>query len=202
MVSPAVEIATKVLPASGEDRAIAVPTAGGYLLAVADGAGGTGGGGVAADCLINSLSKLTAEAASADWWSVLLELDEELSVRGGQTTAIVAFSDGDRVRGASVGDSEAWLISPAGELADLTRHQRRKPLVGSGEALPVEFEAELRGGRLLLGSDGLFKYATAERICTLAMRGSVAESADALANCVRLPSGALQDDVAVVLVSG
>ena len=170
-------------------------------MAVADGAGGTGGGGAAADRLINSLSKLTAEAANADWWSVLLELDEELSARGAETTAVVAFADGDRVRGASVGDSEAWLISPTGELADLTKHQRRKPLVGSGEALPVEFEAELQGRRLLLATDGLTKYATAERICALAMQGSVAQSADALANCVRLPSGAFQDDIAVVLVS-
>jgi hypothetical protein len=34
--------------------------------------------------------------------------------------------------------------------------------------LPVIFEAELGGCRLVLGSDGLFKQATAERICSLA----------------------------------
>jgi hypothetical protein len=45
--------------------------------------------------------------------------------------------------GASVGDSSAWLISPAGEVTDLTAQQRRRPLLGSGEALPVQFEAEL-----------------------------------------------------------
>jgi PPM family protein phosphatase len=84
----------------------------------------------------------------------------------------------------------------------LTARQRRRPILGAGEALPVQFEAELRRGRLLLASDGLFKYATAERICALAMQGSVAEAADALANCVRLHPRALQDDVAVVLVSG
>jgi len=65
----------------------------------------------------------------------------------------------------------------------------------------VIFEADLTGGRLVLGSDGLFKYATAERICVLAMQGSVAEAAEALANCVPLASGGLQDDVAVVVVS-
>jgi serine/threonine protein phosphatase PrpC len=100
-----------------------------------------------------------------------------------------------------VGDSSAWVISAAGEMTDLTAHQRRRPLLGSGEALPVVFEAELGDGRLILGSDGLFKYATAERICTLAMQGSVSDAADALANCVRLPSGGVQDDVAVVVVS-
>ena len=65
----------------------------------------------------------------------------------------------------------------------------------------MQFEAEAPGNRLLIASDGLFKYATAERICDLAMQGPVVEAADALANCVRLPSGAFQDDVAVVLVS-
>jgi PPM family protein phosphatase len=143
-----------------------MPTAGGYLVAVADGAGGTGGGAAAADRLIVALSKLTTEAASTDWWTVLSEFDEELAARrsGGETTAVVAFVDGDRIVGASVGDSSAWLISTTGEATDLTALQRRKPLLGSGEALPVEFEAERRGGRLLLATDGLTKYAPPERI--------------------------------------
>jgi len=195
-----IEAADKVLPPSGADRAIAVPSEGVYFVAVADGAGGTGGGASAADRLIVALTKLTAQAASADWWSVLLELDEELAGRGGETTAVVAFVDSDRVRGASVGDSAAWLISPAGEMTDLTVHQHRKPLIGSGEALPVEFEAELRGGRLLLATDGLTKYVTAERICALTTKGSVVKAADSLTACVRLPSGGPQDDVAVVIV--
>jgi hypothetical protein len=72
--------------------ALAAP--GGYLVAVADGAGGTGGGAAAAERLITALTKLTAEAGSADWWTVLLELDEELaSRRGGETTGVVAFCD-------------------------------------------------------------------------------------------------------------
>lgn len=170
-------------------------------MAVADGAAGTGSGAAAADRLIAALSKLAAEAANVDWWRALLELDEELAGSGGETTAVVAFVNSDRVYGASVGDSEAWIISPEGELTDLTVHQRRKPLLGSGEALPVEFEAERRGGRLLLATDGLVKYAAAERICTLTKNGSVVEAVDALANCARLPSGGFQDDVAVVIVS-
>jgi serine/threonine protein phosphatase PrpC len=196
-----VEVRVKVVPPSGADRAIALPVDGGHLVAVADGAGGTGGGAAAADRLIAGLSKLAAQAATTDWWQALLSLDEELSDRrGGETTGVVAFLAGDRVIGASVGDSAAWLISPAAELTDLTARQRRKPLIGSGEALPVEFEAEWRGGRLLLASDGLTKYAPPEQICSLAMKGAVVDALDALANCVRLPSGGLQDDVAVVLL--
>lgn len=200
------EVAVRVLAASayGEDRALALPTAGGYLVAVADGAGGTGNGAAAADRLIAFISKLVEAAESTDWFDALCSFDDELSAgrSGGQTTGVVAFVTADRVVGASVGDSSAWLISPAGAIADLTANQRRKPLLGVAEALPVVFEAERGGGRLLLGTDGLFKYTAAERIVELAARGSAAEAADALVNCVRLPSGGLQDDVAAVLVSG
>lgn len=91
-------------------------------------------------------------------------------------------------RKSSRGDSSAWLIAPTGDLTDLTAHQRRRPLLGSGEALPVIFEAELGDRRLILGSDGLCKYATAERICSLAMQGPVAEAADALACVCHLAS--------------
>jgi PPM family protein phosphatase len=199
------EVATNVLPMSGQDRAIAIPAAGGYLVALADGAGGTGNGAVAAEHLIAFVTKLSQEAvASADWFAALCAFDDELSARpsGGQTTGIIAFIDSERVRGASVGDSSAWLIAVSGGMTDMTARQRRRPLLGTGEALPVQFEVKRLGNTVLLASDGLFKYASVDRICTLATRGTVAEAADALANCVRLPSGALQDDVAVVIVSG
>jgi hypothetical protein len=82
----------------------------------------------------------------------------------------------------------------------LCADQRRKPLRAPVRALPVVFDANPCGGRLLLATDGLVNYARVYRICALAMQGSVAEAAAALADCVRLPSGGLQDDVAVVLV--
>ena len=198
------EAAIKVLPISGQDRAIAIPAATGYLVALADGAGGTGNGAIAAERLIAFVTRMSQDAASADWFDALCAFDDELSARpsSGQTTGIVAFIESERVRGASVGDSSAWLIGLSGAMTDLTAQQRRRPLLGSGEALPVQFEAERLGNHVLLASDGLFKYATVDRICALATRGAVSEAVDALANCVRLPSGVLHDDVAVVIVSG
>jgi serine/threonine protein phosphatase PrpC len=198
-------IAVRAATGSDQDRAVAVPTAepssGGYLAAVADGAGGTGSGAVASGRLVDFVTE--CRAGSTDWFNALLAFDDELSAgrSGGQTTGVVAFvhSDG-RIEGASVGDSVAWLISPAGELTGLTAHQRRKPLLGSGEALPVVFDANPCGGRLLLATDGLVNYAPLDQIRALALQGSVAEAAAALVDCVRLPSGGLQDDVAVVLV--
>ena len=53
--------------------------------------------------------------------------------------------------------------------------------------------------RLLLGSDGLFKYVQHERIRDLTSTHAVAEAAAALVSAARLPSGALQDDIAVIV---
>jgi serine/threonine protein phosphatase PrpC len=191
-----------VLSASGrgQDRALSLPLAPGYLVAIADGAGGTGGGAAAAQGLIDFVSGMSARAASTDWFAALCTFDQSLSAQssGGQTTGVVAFVAGERIVGASVGDSAAWLISSAGS-TDLTARQRRKPLLGSGGVVPVQFESVWQGGRLLFASDGLIKYAPVDRIRALAVNGSLESAADALANCVRLPSGALQDDVAIVL---
>jgi len=47
--------------------------------------------------------------------------------------------------GASVGDNQAWIIDD-GEIANLTRSQNRKPMLGSGNAQPVGFtSAPLKG---------------------------------------------------------
>ena len=183
---------------------MAIPTPGGYLVALADGAGGTGNGAIAADHLMAYVTKLVPDAATADWFEVLCEFDHELSTRrtGGETTGVVAFVDGVRVRGACVGDSAAWLIPASGEIVDMTAHQRRRPLLGSGEALPVEFEAGRGGRRVLLASDGLLKYAETDRIRAVAAYGTAIEAASRLIELVRLPAGGFLDDVAVVIISG
>jgi serine/threonine protein phosphatase PrpC len=193
-----------VQPSSGQDRAAAIPVAGGYLVVLADGAGGTGNGAAAAERLIEFVGERLANPDTRDWFAALCEFDDALAsdALGGETTAIVAFVATDRLRGASVGDSSAWLVGPTGGMTDLTAAQRRKPLLGSGEALPVEFEATRFGQHVLFGSDGLFKYAPADRICAFVRGGASAEAVAALVDCVRLPSGQLHDDVAVVIVSG
>ena len=91
---------------------------------------------MSADRLIVFLCGLTEGAASTDWFDAPCAFDDELAARPthGETTRVVAFVDGDRIIGASVGDSSAWLISPAREMTDLTLNQRRRPLLGTDEA--------------------------------------------------------------------
>lgn len=171
-------------------------------MVVADGAGGLAGGERAAEFAVDALAQGPVRLSQSDWEHRLLDLDQALARHpgGGQTTVVAVFIDAERIVGASVGDSNAWLIRREGTL-DLTEGQRRKPLLGSGEASPVGFEAGHGTGRLLLGSDGLFKYAPSHRIETIALDGPVETAAEALTCCVRLPSGALHDDVAVILAA-
>lgn len=181
---------------AGDDRAEAIPRGTGHLLVLADGAGGTSGGAAAADAVLARARNLALNSLS-DCVGFLQDLDRQLT-NVGQTTAIVMVLEDGQVFGASVGDSCAWLLSAAG-VVDLTRHQKPKPLLGSGNAAPISFGPLPRVGRVLVGSDGLFKYVAHERICDLASSLPLTEVPAALVAAARLRSGALQDDIAVIV---
>lgn len=119
-------------------------------------------------------------------------------VETGQSTAVIVSIRGGVLSGASVGDSGAWLVH-ATEAIDLTVGQSRKPLVGAG-GRPWRIPATPLGdGTLLVASDGLFRYAQRAAILRMAAADDLAAAAQALIGLVRLPTGALQDDAAVVL---
>ncbi len=177
--------------AAGQDRAAVFPSGRDFVAVVADGAGGTSGGAAAAEHVIEAVRRVCESGDKHDWRRTLLKASVELESIG-QTTAVIASSRG----GASVGDSGAWLIGE-NDYVDLTEGQPRKPLLGGGVAEPRTFRFELTHDRtLLLASDGLFKYVKPADICALART----RSAVALVEAARLSTGALQDDVAVVLV--
>ncbi len=100
--------------------------------------------------------------------------------------------------GASVGDSGAWVIRGA-QIEDLTEGQARKPLVGAG-CRPVAVRAAALGaGTLLVASDGLLRYAKPSEIAWVAAGRDLVVAVRGLVDLVRLRSGALPDDVSVVL---
>ncbi|MBI5545465.1 MAG: protein phosphatase 2C domain-containing protein [Deltaproteobacteria bacterium] len=187
---------------SGDDRLAVVETDDGLVLVVADGAGGAAGGAQAASSIVDFVH---SAARSAPLSSVcpellLLTIDRDLADarHGGQSTAVLAIVSDDGVRGASVGDSGALVVGPAG-VVDLTRHQVRKPLLGDGIAVPVPFAAGPLTGTLVLASDGLVKYAPARLLHEIALRPDLAGVPRAMVDLARLRSGELQDDVAVVV---
>jgi len=179
---------------AGQDRATVMHIADGIIIALADGAGGTANGAQAAEAVIKAVEATRSVEPAA----ILYELDVADRVAHGETTAVIASIHGDTISGASVGDSGAWLIDAAA-VVDLTRSQRRKPLVGAGCA-PVGFSNEfVSASTLLIASDGLLRYAKPTDIARVARQTSLGEAARSLIDLVRLPSGKLQDDISIVL---
>lgn len=180
---------------ANEDRALVERRGERTLAIVCDGAGNGGQGGLAAELAVAELARIWREGL-VDWARALLVVDQLLKrqAQGGETTCVVVnISDDGECRGASVGDSGAWMLPRGSPVRDITAHQDRARL-GSGQVNPVRFKAQL-SGRLVIATDGLFKYIRSVDIHVYAARG-----VDALIERVRLKSGALQDDVAVILI--
>lgn len=196
--------ATLVVPrtGTGEDAAAVVEIGDAIVLVVADGAGGMGGGARAARAVVAAVQDVDTQLVEGRLHAaeVLRAVDLEIarSRGGGQTTAIVAVVREHGVAGASVGDSEAWWYGQQAGV-HLTARQARKPLLGSAEAIPVAFGMAGARGTLVLGSDGLFKYAARDRIAEMVRTGDPAHVAQRLVDLARLPGGALQDDTTAVV---
>ena len=120
-------------------------------------------------------------------------------ISDGQSTAVVVDIRPYGIAGSSVGDSEAWIIHD-GEIDTLTKHQNRKPLLGSGAAEPIPFIHPPLHGCLLVGSDGFFNYAKRERIAHTIARTEFVTIPRTCVEMVRLPSGELWDDTSIVAV--
>jgi PPM family protein phosphatase len=182
----------------GQDRAAVFERSGGLVIALADGAGGTAAGDVAARAVVDGVAARRDGDAAWDEWLLALDADRA-ALGGGQTTAVVIVATARGLLGASVGDSGAWVIRGAA-IEDLTEGQARKPLLGDG-CRPFSISAPPLGARtLLVASDGLLRYAKPSDIARLAAGADLDAAARALVDLVRLPTGGLQDDVSVVLV--
>jgi PPM family protein phosphatase len=131
---------------------------------------------------------------------LLISVDRQMSMAAcyGETTCVIVSISNGRITGTSVGDSGAWLI--LGSTVDnLTALQCRKPFIGSGSAIPICFERDQFQGTLLVASDGLIKYTSPEQIAAAALHPNLDQAARKLIDLVRYSSGALPDDVSVVL---
>jgi serine/threonine protein phosphatase PrpC len=185
-----------------QDRGATFRNAAGLVLVVADGAGGVSGGTEAAVMAIGFVREQTERLLdSAACAVVLQEMDQRIAAdaKAGETTCVIAVITVDQILGASVGDSCAWIIGSS-EITNLTLGQSRKPLIGSATAHAVPFERHLiPGDFLLLATDGLVKYTSADRIAAVCREHELHAAADKLIELVRYPSGALPDDVTVVI---
>jgi serine/threonine protein phosphatase PrpC len=173
------------------------------LLAVADGMGGRAGGAAAAEFAINEIGRFSR-------WPVfpsaraLCDLVRQIDLDGasqaaiGETTVSVCAVSDKGISGAAVGDSAAWWVT-ADEVNSLADGAYPKPWVGSGGATPFSFSLPAGPGKLLLMTDGIWKYSDPKKLVEIARTCEFASMPAALINAARLGNGKLQDDAAVVV---
>jgi len=189
---------------NNEDRADVFERGYALVVVVADGAGGMRGGAAASDAVVSAVASAVLDPAFdvhnvQNWMTVLADVDHKLAcAMTGETTAVIAVVGPSGILGASAGDTEAWVIGKTC-IDDLTAGQKKNRL-GSGRAAPVSFYRSRLDGTLVLGSDGLFKYVSTEKIAE-AVRGSApADAAERLRALVRMATGRYQDDLGLVVV--
>lgn len=178
-----------------------------WLCILADGQGGQPGGGAAAKLACQSAIgvALTHQPESLleppVWNDVLRKADVSAAsdAAAGFTTLIALCVYRNLVVGASSGDSAVLLIS-AGEARELTSDQEKNPPVGSARAAAVAFATQVTPPwRLLVMSDGVWKYAGWPQLIDIAMHRPGADLVEELKRAARLPSGRFQDDFTVVV---
>ena len=167
---------------------------------VADGAGGMSGGQEASHAVTQSIREsniLDTLNTPDDFELFLRNLDTSLYLNpeAGETTVVFGVIRKGLIVGASVGDSEAWLFAPDVDY-ELTSLQYKKSLLGSNEAIPVGFGPVDFCSVLLVGSDGLFKYASHQKLKALLVSPST--SAKEIASLAKVHTGTLQDDISLI----
>jgi PPM family protein phosphatase len=180
----------------------------GFICAVADGQGGTAGGGEAsrtacAACVETALGYFHARLLLPSTWAKILRAaDKAVTAHSGAGfTTVVAFCiTPNLVCGASNGDSAAIAVGADGSRTVLTEAQEKYPPVGAGDAAIVPFAAKLEPPWAVLAmSDGVWKYVGLTTVLQTAasLRGQV--MINSLRDRATLPvNGALQDDFTIV----
>lgn len=168
------------------------------VLVLADGAPETASGEQAAElvCACVREAFLGGEPCSV---GLLEKIDQQVWALGGMTTATIVEVSNGVIWGVSVGDSEAWMFAD-GAWCALTEHPECQALLGSGEVEPVMFGPLPVGDRVVVASDGLWKYAPRSLLFKLAELKETERVAHELVEAVRLGSGVLQDDTSVIVL--
>lgn len=168
---------------------------------VADGAGGTGGGQFASQAVIDdfraAINSKDLESL-ADFEALLRDIDLKISrsQNWGESTAVLGKVENGLVSGASIGDSQAWLFNAQSSF-EITHLQYRKPLMGSGKAVPIEFGVFPVQGSLMVGSDGLFNHCHISEVET---RLNFETCAEDILSGLPLKKHRLMDDFSVILI--
>lgn len=215
----------EAVPGRGQDRVSAFRHHRDLTLHIADGAGGVAGGAATAELICDrdlktdpatalsyldtNIQMLAAGVAPGRLMKRLLSPDSPMvlpadeppaSAYGPAAAAIATITDDGEITGASVGDCRVWLFKGSKPPEEPTMPQNRRPLLGEGNAAPTKFNARLTRGMLIMATDGLWKCASLSHITKIVRSLPPEKVADALVECARLPTGGLQDDIAVAVM--
>ena len=181
-------------PGVNQDRFVVTPVPRGMLVVMCDGAGNSVAAGRAAGAVVREIVVRHEHMSLADLERHVSTMDTGLARARpwAETTCVALWVTEHEVYGVSTGDSEAWWVGPDDEL-ELTRDQPRGRL-GSGNARVRSFRRLREGGRVVVGTYGLFKYAQQECWVQLARTQPTENLARRLVTLARLPNGRLQDD--------
>jgi serine/threonine protein phosphatase PrpC len=175
------------------------------VVLVADGGGGLRDGAAASTSLVAVVQAAVRDSTFAldkvqPWLDLFRATDLGLVAnRAGETTAVVIVLGPWGLLGLSIGDSEAWVITPDGT-DNLTVGQHTQHRLGTKSGSIVIFQRSTLAGVLVLGSDGLFKYASMQIIADVVRDCTLGQAAEQLVELVRQRSGKVAEDVAVVCV--
>jgi serine/threonine protein phosphatase PrpC len=176
------------------------------VVVVADGGGGIRGGAAASRCLVAVVEAAVGDATfpledRESWPALFRETDAGLAANGaGETTGVVVVLGPRGLVGVSAGDSEAWLVAPT-RIDNLTVGQHTEQRLGTRRTTPTPFQRSAPHGEVLVvASDGLFKFAARDVIASVVRTQSIGTAANNLVELVKLRSGKVAEDVAVVLV--
>jgi PPM family protein phosphatase len=176
------------------------------VVALADGVGGLRDGAMASSVFVAAVRAAVDDPAFAvenvrHWVDLFRVTDAALAAKNvGETTGVVVVAGPHNLIGVSTGDSEAWLVEST-HVENLTVGQETKRTLGTGRVTPAAFERQALSGVLLVGSDGLFKFAAIDVIAGIVRASAIPVVAKKLVELVRLRSGRLADDIALVLVT-
>jgi hypothetical protein len=180
-----------------------------WLVCLADGQGGRAGGAAAAQLACRSAWETAAALpperllAPPSWPTILRRADEAVAADPGAgfTTLVGLCLRGPLVAGASSGDSAAFAVGAGGAAKELTAAQVKDPPVGTGAAVFVPFGVRLEAPwRVLVLSDGVWKYAGWGRVAEAAAREEGQALLAALLRAARLAGGGLQDDFTLAIL--
>jgi serine/threonine protein phosphatase PrpC len=175
------------------------------VVVVADGGGGMRGGAAASRCLVAVVESAVQDQAFVledleAWLALFSQTDAGLAANGaGETTGVVIVLGARGLVGVSTGDSEAWVVTES-QIDNLTVGQHTRQRLGTNRATPTAFRRQAPRDALVVASDGLFKFAARDVIADIVRAGAIGPAAESLVELVRLRSGKVAEDVAVVLV--